>query len=199
MHAKDVCIGSIFSKLTVIELIYPRTKCMCECGGYSTPTVYALVSGNSKSCGCAKYNALRLSRTTHGRSNSRLTGYADRTYGIWQAIKDRCTNPNRVDWPRYGGAGITVCERWAQSFEAFVEDMGDAPEGLTIDRIDYNRGYSPDNCRWATYKAQGMNTKKAIVYELDGKRDTVNGWATHWGIRWEAAKKRLDSEAIRIK
>ena len=93
-------------------------------------------------------------------------------YNTWDRMKCRCSNPNEKHYHRYGGRGITVCKRWLDDFWNFVEDMGERPEGLTLDRIDNDKGYSPDNCRWATRKAQSANTirrtnAKGIVLRKD--------------------------------
>ena len=79
-------------------------------------------------------------------------------YSTWSGIKSRCYNPNMTSYDYYGGRGITVCDRWLNSFESFLEDMGDRPAGYTLDRIDSNKGYSPDNCRWANITVQRLNS-----------------------------------------
>ena len=139
-------------------------------------------------------------RKTHGRSNSRLVGYKDRTYGIWQAMKDRCHNPNNGRWHQYGGRGITVCDEWRESFETFVADMGNAPDKCSIDRIDVNKGYIKDNCKWSTALEQMRNRRNSVCYRIENEVRTVNDWAKHWGLWWNQAKRRLDSmkEAIRV-
>jgi hypothetical protein len=105
-------------------------------------------------------------------------------------MRDRCSNPNRHDWHRYGGAGITVAPEW-NSFEQFVVDMGNAPPGRTLDRIDGSKGYGPDNCRWATPHEQALNSRAARVFELEGVRDSISGWARRWGVSRYIAAKRL--------
>jgi hypothetical protein len=107
-------------------------------------------------------------------------------------MKDRCNNPNRRDFHRYGGRGIYVCKEWNASFEAFVNDMGNAPKAMTIDRIDVNKGYEKSNCRWATLAEQAENQRKCIKYTVNGVTKTVSGWAREWGLWWAQAKRKLD-------
>lgn len=98
---------------------------------------------------------------THSHASG---GKVSPTYRVWCAIKDRCLNPNsKTSYPKYGGRGITICDRWRDSFEAFLEDMGERPEGTSIDRIDNNKGYEPGNCRWADKWTQSRNRRNVTL------------------------------------
>jgi len=103
----------------------------------------------------------------------------------------RCENPNRPQFETYGAAGITVCERW-HSFEAFIEDMGESPsKAHSLDRLDNDKGYSPDNCRWATNREQSLNKKKTQYFEFEGERLTLLEWSERKGLSYYALYQRL--------
>ena len=115
--------------------------------------------------------------TTHGMRHTRL-------YGIWCAMKERCNNPNNKSYPRYGARGISVTDEWRESFQAFHEWAVQAgySEDLTIDRIDNNRGYSPDNCRWVTTKEQNRNYSRNHMITYRGRTQCIADWAEETGI-----------------
>lgn len=103
----------------------------------------------------------------------------------------RCTNPNRHDFASYGGRGITVCEKWRDSFEAFFADMGEKPVGTSLDRINNNLGYQPGNCRWATKDQQMQNTRATRLITFNGQTMGLNAWAKHVGIGRQSLSDRL--------
>lgn len=113
------------------------------------------------------------------------------TYHVWRQIKQRCLNPKNARYADYGGRGITVCKRWSDSFSAFVSDMGEAPRGMSIDRVDNDRGYEPGNCRWATYSEQNSNYRRNVMVTFGGETMCMQAWARRLGIGWNALRNRL--------
>lgn len=126
-------------------------------------------------------------KRTHGCSgNSRTSEYA-----IWLSMKARCYNPLSKPYNNYGGRGITVCERWRESFQNFMEDMGPRPPGMTIERLDNNGIYAPSNCKWATRKEQGVNKRNNRLIEYHGRRLTLSQWASETNISRQTLYRRL--------
>jgi hypothetical protein len=112
------------------------------------------------------------------------------TYCVWQAMRQRCTNPNNPRYPHYGGRGIKYCERW-EEFKNFYEDMGEKPKGLTIDRKDNDGNYQPDNCHWATYSVQNRNTRNNRNITFNGRTQCMMAWANETGIKYMTILFRL--------
>lgn len=151
--------GATFGRLLVLERAgsgkggKAQWRCRCDCGTEKVVSGDQLRSGKTASCGCRRNDSGPLaSGFKHG-------GAGTTEYEIWSSMKKRCQNPNCRVYPRYGGRGITVCERWSNSFEAFYEDMGPRPSKRhSIDRINNDGNYEPGNCRWATQKEQAANS-----------------------------------------
>jgi hypothetical protein len=112
------------------------------------------------------------------------------TYSSWNAMHARCTKPADVAYPYYGGRGITVCERW-ESYDAFCDDMGEKPAGMSLDRIDNDKGYEPGNCRWATPKQQNRNARFNVIVTYKGKTQCLAAWAEELGLRLDTISVRL--------
>lgn len=126
--------------------------CECDCGNTHEAIIADLERSHVQSCGC------------HNHRKASLT-WNHPLYSVWNNMKARCYRPTLKGYENYGGRGIKVCDRWLESFENFIEDMGRRPEGTTIDRIDNDGNYEPSNCRWATYAEQNRNYSKTKLSE----------------------------------
>jgi len=151
--------------------------CLCDCGASVNVNGSCLRGGATKSCGCLQRDMARSvgDRTkTHGMTKTT-------TYNVWASMIQRCHNANAKDYERYGGRGILVCEAW-QAFDAFLRDMGERPLGKSLDRIDNEKGYSPENCRWVNAKIQQRNKRNNRIITHDGKTMTLAEWSAAAGI-----------------
>lgn len=177
--------GKRFGYLTVLRRdgTYKKTKqaawlCRCHCGKEWRVQGYSLRSGDTTSCGCA-----RGGKVKHGMAKSPL-------FAVWQSMKARCENPKNHTFERYGGRGISVCPRW-QVFTNFVADMAPRPDGMTIERIDNDGNYEPENCRWATRKEQANNTRRNRVFQTTLGRMTIAQIADRTGLTVNAVNYRI--------
>lgn len=114
-----------------------------------------------------------------------------REYYAWRGMRHRCTSPKSAAWHNYGARGITVCDKWANDYDAFFADMGPCPVGMTLDRIDPEKGYAPENCRWADWVTQGNNKRTNVKIEYCGDVKTIAQWARHFGLKTDTLFKRL--------
>lgn len=168
-------VGEKHGHLTILSYANtgktPTFKCRCDCGKIVVRMAKTILREGNHSCGCMRSENI----TTHGKSKTR-------EHAIWRGILQRCYNPKRKFYELYGGAGITVCERWRESFENFLADMGEAPgPEYSIDRIDCKGNYSPENCRWATPLQQARNKKNTTYITFEGETKTATEWADYFG------------------
>jgi hypothetical protein len=134
--------------------------CECDCGVSCVKPGSHLVAGNIQSCGCKQFDGMRAARLKNGARRSD-DAELRKFYAAWGGMKARCSNPKHKDYRYYGERGISVCDRWAE-FENFKADMWPRPDRKTLDRIDPDLGYSPENCRWATHQEQRLNQRRAM-------------------------------------
>lgn len=191
----EVPVGSVFGKLTVLGRSdmsrpgYERLRCMCECGVEAHPHIHNLRRGKTKSCGCIARDPIVRRAVKHGLSNTP-------TYISYRQMLARCLNPNAHAYKRYGGAGIYICERWIESFQNFLSDMGERPLGTSLDRIDNNGHYEPGNCRWATEIQQQRNRRSNKFVVVDGVRMTQAEAAEKLGVTQVAVCMRVKAGVL---
>jgi hypothetical protein len=178
--------GRRFGKLVVIKYLGRSTKgnvwqAVCDCGRNTQARTFDLKTNRIRSCKCDYLNP----GTTHGLNNTRANS-------IWCAMKSRCTNPNVDCYQDYGGRGITVCERWLNSFENFFEDMGEPPtKSLSLERKDNELGYFKENCYWASRHQQSRDKRNNRYFEYDGQRLILSDWAKVFNIRQSLLNTQL--------
>lgn len=183
---KDIS-GMRFERLVALKYVeLGKWLCECDCGNTTVAVGSDLRRGRIRSCGCLQLEVARTGdcRRTHG-------GAGSPEYNSWHSMIRRCTDPTTLGYHRYGGRGISVCERWASSFTHFLEDMGFRPTGTTLDRKDVNGNYEPSNCRWATHQEQAENTSRVILVTANGKTQSLGAWARDLGVSDKAIRYRL--------
>lgn len=195
IKSKDpIWIGKTFNDLTVLGLggrdKYNRQlwRCECECGNIIEALPTYLKRGDVKSCGCIK-------RRKPWRKYENGYGRESRIYRIWSAMKSRATNKNMPEAESYVLRGITICDEWKESYQIFLEWAlaNGYRDDLTLDRIDNDKGYSPDNCRWATTKEQSLNRKNTIYVEKDGEKIPLKVYCEAHSLNYLTIKSRIQS------
>lgn len=189
--------GHVYGDLTVIDY-YGKKKmrsywaCKCACGNYKVILRKSLVDGLTTSCGCAQKKAV----TRHGL-------FKTPEYKIWRGMQDRCYLEKSANYHNYGGRGIKVCDRWLESIDNFVADMGIRPSPkYSLDRIDVNGDYSPENCRWADDKTQNRNRRDNLHITIRGDKMTIAEAVERYSlprhiITWRMRQGWTDEEIIR--
>jgi hypothetical protein len=151
----------------------------CDCGKEKVASGVLVRGGHTQSCGCLRSEV----RIQHGQTGSL-------TYKVWTHMKIRCLDAKNKSFPNYGGRGVKVCERWI-TFENFFQDMGVKPKGLSLDRIDVNGDYSPENCRWASMKVQQNNRRNNKLLTFQGETLTMSQWSEKVGLNYKTLKARI--------
>ena len=163
-------IGQKFGRLTALKKIGEYHQCLCDCGAVCTKRTDHIKTGHTKSCGCAakEYTASIKKQPKQPQPKKRNPANWSRLRSVWSNMLERCTNPKHPKWHRYGGRGITVCAEWRE-FDAFYESMHKTyKRGLQIARVDNGKGYSKENCRWATPLVQGRNRCDNLRVHMSG-------------------------------
>ncbi len=195
MPARINLTGRTLGRWTVLGLaeqkVYgkPAWECLCSCGNTGVIGGSVLRMGESRSCGCLSKEVsaenLRAVATTHGMCGTPM-------YYRWLSIKLRCYHKTHYACPRYGGRGITMCERWKSSFTDFYADIGDPPsEAHSLDRIDNDGNYEPNNVRWATKQEQANSRSNNVRHTHNGETHTLAEWGRKLGIAPEAVARRI--------
>lgn len=186
----DIVMGMTVNRWTVIGMPARDNHnyfvpCRCACGTIRRVEYSKLLSGHSKSCGCWGREVAGARFRRHGKTGSR-------THKKWLQMVNRCsgTDPHKAKY--YAGRGITVCSQW-KDFAVFFRDMGECPEGYSLDRIDNEKGYSPDNCRWVPLKQQHWNKRTSRIISYLGRSQCMAAWAYELNIPYDTLKRRIYS------
>jgi hypothetical protein len=201
--------GEVFGRLTAIEIVGSNSGaiwlCKCDCGKFSTPSANSLISGTTKSCGSHRIEAVVKANLKHGLSKTP-------EYAAWRSMVGRCYNPKNDSYEVYQKRGIKICAGWLNSFETFLDDMGERPKkGFSLDRIDNDSWYSCGhceeciskrlkmNCRWADSKTQTRNTSYNNFIEINGERKCVTEWCEIYKTTKNRVYSRVRKKGMSLK
>jgi len=182
--------GQRYGRLSVIEMAGHNKhrqrlwRCVCDCGETTEVLGFLLRQEQTQSCGCLQREAIGNVNKKHGKSKSQI-------WSIHRSMMDRCYLRTSSAFKNYGGRGIAVCKRW-HDFENFYADMGDKPKGMTLERVDNDGSYTPDNVRWASYKDQANNRRCNVVLEFQGRKQTMQQWSDEMGLKIQTVWARLN-------
>ena len=184
--------GQRFGRLIVLRENGRKGKsllwlCRCDCGNEINAIAYNLKNGHTRSCGCLAKDTKSKIRTKHNGTKTRL-------FRIWQHMLNRCRNKNVVGYKNYGGRGIKVCNEWQKSFESFRDWAlrNGYKDDLSLDRINVNGNYEPENCRWTNAKTQANNKRNNRYIEYKGETKTLSEWAESFGLLPATIRARLN-------
>lgn len=182
--------GQRFGRLLVIKRAESMStgivfwECLCDCGHTSIVRSQMLLRGSTVSCGCFRRERAGANpKITHGKTKTK-------EYTVWANMKGRCYNEKDAAYYNYGGRGITICERWLNSFENFLKDMGECPDGMSIDRINNDGNYEPSNCKWVTIFEQNANRRGNIQITIEGETKTLMQWSRKRGLKYGTVHDR---------
>lgn len=186
-------LGNRYNRLTILEEL-PTDKyvrivgCLCDCGNYSKVRLTNLRTGHTKSCGCQNDEKRKTSLLIHGMTSSP-------EYKSYRKMIERCYSPKDISYKNYGARGITVCNRWKESFINFYDDMGSKPGvNYSLDRVDSNGIYCKDNCKWATRKEQNSNRRNNVWIEYNGVKMILKEWATFLNTDYRNISKMMETK-----
>lgn len=183
--------GKRFSRLVVTDFAYTKNyntywNCVCDCGNKTIVQGTKLTQGRTKSCGCYMIDRIKETNSSHGQRHTRL-------YGIYCKMKERCNNPNSIEYSSYGGRGIRLCPEWENDFNSFYQwaKANGYTDSLSIDRIDNDKGYEPENCRWADRITQANNKRTNHYLTYNGKTQSIAQWARETGLSQSCLRHRI--------
>ena len=198
-------LGQKFDRLEVTKLIEKTSggqltwECKCDCGNTTKVLGKNLKRGATRSCGCLHREIATITHTKHGHSKR---GQVSRTYKSWRDMKERCNNPKNHAYKDYGGRGIQVCNSWLDEevgFSNFLNDMGECPKGMSIDRKNNNGNYEPDNCHYTTPRNQNNNRRDNVIVDYEGDKLTLAQLADKYGIKYKVLHDRLNRYGMSLK
>lgn len=192
-------LGKKYGKLTILKEVdrklykgvyYRMVLCKCDCGNEKVIGFQSVKTGNALSCGCYNLEISKKRATKHGLYGKKKDRPLESD--IWQRMKQRCLNPNSFAYEHYGGRGIKVCDRWINNFEFFIEDMGWRPsESHSIERIDVNGDYCPENCKWILKSEQRRNRRDSKFITYNNKELLLSEWCKELNLNYQMIRRRV--------